>query len=124
MLRILIAYDTTEGQTRKIAQNVVDAIARSGKEVQVIDIRRPLTGFTLDGFDAILIGASIHMSKHSRQLGVCYRWDQRTIGVAGVRMQVGKPDFEWILDGDGCRAVHWLVVGDDEQILATIGYPG
>ena len=68
MLRILIAHDTTEGQTRTIAQHVVDAIARSGKEVQVIDIRRPPTGFTLDGFDAILIGASIHMSKHSRQL--------------------------------------------------------
>ena len=68
MLRILIAYDTTEGQTRTIAQHVVDAIARSGKEVEVIDIRRPPTGFTLDGFDAILIGASIHMSKHSRQL--------------------------------------------------------
>jgi menaquinone-dependent protoporphyrinogen oxidase len=68
MLRILIAYDTTEGQTRTIAQHVVDAIVRSGKEVQVIDIRRPPTGFTLDGFDAILIGASIHMSKHSRQL--------------------------------------------------------
>ena len=68
MLRILIAYDTTEGQTRTIAQHIVDAIARSGKEVQVIDIRRPPTDLTLDGFDAILIGASIHMSKHSRQL--------------------------------------------------------
>ena len=60
--------DTTEGQTRTIAQHVVDAIARSGKEVQVIDIRRPPTGFTLDRFDAVMIGASIHMSKHSRQL--------------------------------------------------------
>ena len=34
----------------------------------MIDIRRPPTGFTPDAFDAIVIGASIHMSKHSRQL--------------------------------------------------------
>ena len=68
MLRILIAYDTTEGQTRKIAQHVADAIVRSGQEVQVIDIRRRSSGFTLDGHDSIVIGASIHMSKHSRQL--------------------------------------------------------
>ncbi len=68
MPTILIAYDTTEGQTRKIAQHVADVIARSGRKVQVIDIRRPPTSFTMDGFDAIVIGASIHMSKHSRQL--------------------------------------------------------
>jgi menaquinone-dependent protoporphyrinogen oxidase len=34
----------------------------------VIDIRRPPKGFSPDGFDAIIVGASIHMSKHSRQL--------------------------------------------------------
>ncbi|MHB0958266.1 MAG: menaquinone-dependent protoporphyrinogen IX dehydrogenase [Pirellulaceae bacterium] len=68
MPRILIAYDTTEGQTRKVTQHVSDAIARSGQEVQVIDIRRLPTGFTLDGYDAIVIGASIHLGKHSRQL--------------------------------------------------------
>jgi menaquinone-dependent protoporphyrinogen oxidase len=68
MLRILIAYDTTEGQTRKIALHMANALSSGGKNVQVIDIRRRPTGFTLDGFDAILIGASIHMSKHSRQL--------------------------------------------------------
>ena len=68
MNTILIACDTTEGQTRKIAQHTANALSSKGEEVQVIDIRRPPTGFTLDGFDAILIGASIHMSKHSRQL--------------------------------------------------------
>jgi menaquinone-dependent protoporphyrinogen oxidase len=47
---------------------MANALSSGGKEVQVIDIRRHPTGFTLDGFDAILIGASIHMSKHSRQL--------------------------------------------------------
>jgi menaquinone-dependent protoporphyrinogen oxidase len=65
---ILIAYDTTEGQTRTIAEHIAGAITQSGKEVEVIDIRRPPIAFTLDRFDAVLIGASIHMSKHSSQL--------------------------------------------------------
>lgn len=67
-MKILIAYDTSEGQTRKVAQHVADVIARSGQEGEAIDIRRPPVGFTLDGFDAIVIGASIHLGKHSRQL--------------------------------------------------------
>lgn len=65
---ILIAYDTTEGQTRKIAQYMGEAVSRSGHDAQVIDIRRPPSGFSLDGFEAILVGASIHLGKHSRHL--------------------------------------------------------
>ena len=45
MLRILIAYDTTEGQTRNIAQHIADAIARSGKEVR--GDRHPTTTYGL-----------------------------------------------------------------------------
>jgi menaquinone-dependent protoporphyrinogen oxidase len=67
-VRILIAYDTTEGQTRKVALRIADALSGKGQNVEVIDIRRPPTGFSLGGFDAIVIGASIHLGKHSRQL--------------------------------------------------------
>jgi menaquinone-dependent protoporphyrinogen oxidase len=65
MPRVLIAYDTTEGQTRKIAQYMGDAVCRAGHDAQVIDIRRPPSGFSLDGSHAILVGASIHLGKHS-----------------------------------------------------------
>ncbi|NLX98190.1 MAG: menaquinone-dependent protoporphyrinogen IX dehydrogenase [Rhodopirellula sp.] len=68
MASILIAYDTTEGHTRKIAQYMGDSVSRSGHEAQVVDIRRPPTDFSLDSFDAVLVGASIHLGKHSRQL--------------------------------------------------------
>ncbi|HBO44015.1 MAG TPA: menaquinone-dependent protoporphyrinogen IX dehydrogenase [Planctomycetaceae bacterium] len=68
MAKILIAYDTTEGQTRKIAQSVGDSVRRGGHDAQVVDIRRPPSGFALDAFDAIVVGASIHLGKHSRRL--------------------------------------------------------
>jgi menaquinone-dependent protoporphyrinogen oxidase len=66
--KIVVAYDTTEGQTRKIARHVADVISRSGLDAQAIDLRRPPSGFSLDEFDAIVVGASIHMGKHSRRL--------------------------------------------------------
>lgn len=45
-----------------------EAVRRAGHDAQVIDIRRPPSGFLLDKFDAILVGASIHLGKHSRHL--------------------------------------------------------
>jgi menaquinone-dependent protoporphyrinogen oxidase len=67
MSHILIAYDTTEGQTRKIAQRMADAVAGAGHEVQLNDIRKLPSGFSVDQFDAAVVGASIHLGKHSRQ---------------------------------------------------------
>ena len=68
MAQLLIAYDTTEGRTRKIARYMGEVASRSGHEVQVIDIRRPPAGFSLEGFDVVLVGASIHVGKHSPRL--------------------------------------------------------
>ncbi|NLE37986.1 MAG: menaquinone-dependent protoporphyrinogen IX dehydrogenase [Pirellulaceae bacterium] len=75
-MKVLIAYDTTEGQTRKIAQYASDSIRRGGHDAQLIDIRRPPSGFVADGFDAILVGASIHLGKHSRRLSEFVRRHQ------------------------------------------------
>jgi len=50
MMNVLIAYDTTEGQTRKIAGSMGDAMGGSGHDARVIDIRRLPSGFVLDGF--------------------------------------------------------------------------
>lgn len=65
---ILIAYDTTEGQTRKIAQHVADLLAREGRTVQLHDIQKLPPHFSLAGAAAVMLGASIHMGKHSPRL--------------------------------------------------------
>ena len=78
MSRILIAYDTTEGQTRKIAQHLGDFVRRAGHDTQVIDNRRLPSGFSLDGFHAILVGGSIHMGKHSRRLSSTKQQERRS----------------------------------------------
>ena len=63
MTRILIPYGTTEGLTARISEYVAEVIRGHGREAEAVDIKgsaapRP------DGYDAVIVGASIHMGKH------------------------------------------------------------
>lgn len=68
MAPILVVYDTTEGHTRKIAQHVVDLIAREGRPVQLHDIQALPPRLSFAGAAGVMLGASIHMGKHSPRL--------------------------------------------------------
>ena len=81
MARILLAYGTTEGQARKIADRIAKELEASGHSVDLRDsttITEPLT----DGaYDAVMVGASVHQGRHqaavshfvSTNLGVLQR---------------------------------------------------
>ena len=61
-MKILIIYATTEGQTRKIARFMEDELRKAGHQILLCDATdNPPAP---DGFDAILIGASIHIAKY------------------------------------------------------------
>ena len=63
MLRVLIPYGTTEGLTAKISEYVADVIRGHGHEATVVDIKGSMAPKP-DGYDAVIVGASIHMGKH------------------------------------------------------------
>jgi menaquinone-dependent protoporphyrinogen oxidase len=63
MIKILIAYGTTEGQTERIAECVADVLRKSRAHAQAVDLKRS-NDVDLDGYDAVIVGASIHMGKH------------------------------------------------------------
>jgi menaquinone-dependent protoporphyrinogen oxidase len=63
MMKVLIPYGTTEGQTAKISEYLADVIRGHGHEAFVVDIKGSGT-LELDGYDAVIVGASIHMGKH------------------------------------------------------------
>jgi len=59
----LIPYGTTEGLTARISEYVADVVRSHGHEAESVDIGgagvpRP------DAYDAVIVGASIHMGKH------------------------------------------------------------
>ena len=61
-MKILIVYGTTEGQTRKISQFMETVLKDGGHEVTVADASE--TPPSPSSFDAVIIGASIHIHKY------------------------------------------------------------
>lgn len=63
MSRILIPYGTTEGSTAKISEYMVDVIQAHGHEAHAVDLKA--SGHPQpEGYDGVIVGASIHMAKH------------------------------------------------------------
>lgn len=63
MTRVLIAYGTSEGHTARIAEYMAKVIRDQGYEAYPVDIKRS-GAQEPDGYDAVIVGASIHMGKH------------------------------------------------------------
>jgi menaquinone-dependent protoporphyrinogen oxidase len=63
MTKILIGYGTTEGQTARIAGHLAEVIRSQGLEAQALDLKQS-KDTSLDGYDAVIVGGSIHMGKH------------------------------------------------------------
>jgi menaquinone-dependent protoporphyrinogen oxidase len=61
-MNYLIIYGTTEGHTRKIARFMEEVLKNAGHSVTIADATdRPPS---LQGYDAIIIGASVHAHKY------------------------------------------------------------
>jgi len=63
MMRVLIPYGTTEGLTARISEYVVDVVRGHGHEADAVDIKGSDVPEP-EGYDALIVGASIHMGKH------------------------------------------------------------
>src|SRR5215211_1021203 len=65
MTKILIAYGTTEGQTARIADHLAEVIRGRGFEADAFDLKGSKDA-SLSGYDAVIVGGSIHLSKHQK----------------------------------------------------------
>ena len=63
MTRVLIAYGTSEGHTARIAECIAKVIRDQGYEAYLVDIKRSGAPEP-HGYDAVIVGASVHMGKH------------------------------------------------------------
>nr|WP_239640383.1 flavodoxin domain-containing protein [Halogeometricum pallidum] len=68
MSSFLVTYATGEGQTAKIADRIAATIGERGHETSVLDVRDRPESFTLEGYDAAIVGASIHVGKHQDEV--------------------------------------------------------
>jgi menaquinone-dependent protoporphyrinogen oxidase len=63
VMKVLIVYGSTEGQTRKIARFLKEETEKLGHIVSLSDSTDNPTP-SADGYDLVLIGASVHMHKY------------------------------------------------------------
>ena len=69
-MKILIAYGSTEGQTRKIADAVADTIRKKGHEADLLDTSDVKSTTQTDAFDRIILAASVHEERHQESIEV------------------------------------------------------
>jgi menaquinone-dependent protoporphyrinogen oxidase len=67
-MRVLIAYATTEGQTRRIATAMAGQVRERGHDVRLVDIAIKPSDVHPADFDAIVIAASVHREKHQEDM--------------------------------------------------------
>ena len=69
-MKILIAYGTTEGQTRKISETLAAQIRELGHAVELFDTSGLPGGLQVESFDRIIIAGSVHERRHQESVEI------------------------------------------------------
>jgi menaquinone-dependent protoporphyrinogen oxidase len=69
-MKVLIAYATTEGQTRKIAEKVANQVRELGHVAELVDVDRGRHNINVDDFNAVIVAASVHQHDHQDAIEV------------------------------------------------------
>ena len=105
-MKILVAYGTTEGQTRKIARFTADRLADAGHAVELLDVA-DAEGLDLGRFGAAVLAGSIHGGRYQRALTEFARANAQALGARptlflSVSLSAAGADAE---DWEGIRGI-------------------
>lgn len=64
MAKLLIAYGTTGGHTRKVAEHIAAAVRARGHLVDLMDTATDPTPAEPDEYDGVVVAASLHGGRH------------------------------------------------------------
>jgi menaquinone-dependent protoporphyrinogen oxidase len=65
---MLVAYGTTEGQTRKIAEFIAERLRIRGHRVDLVDTATPAAGQVQPVYQGAILGGSLHQQRHQSSL--------------------------------------------------------
>lgn len=68
MTHILIVYGTTDGHTRKIAQVLAENLRAQFCSVDIVDSAGMLRRLSPEGYDGVIVAASVHIGDFQRQV--------------------------------------------------------
>src|SRR5690606_7321031 len=99
MARILIAYTTHEGQTRKVVETIASEARELGHEVDLVDVAHesPEWSGTLDAYDGFLVAGSIRAAHHDPALvafvaGHLEQLERKPSAFVSVSLSAGSPE--------------------------------
>jgi menaquinone-dependent protoporphyrinogen oxidase len=67
-MKALVAYGTTEGQTRKIAEYVAERIGAAGDSAELLHCEHQSADHQVADFDLVMVVASIHQQAHQKSV--------------------------------------------------------
>jgi menaquinone-dependent protoporphyrinogen oxidase len=73
ILHVLVAFASHEGQTEKIAHHAARVIEDRGHLARLVDVRADDTTDALEGIDAAILAASLHIGAHDPALAAFAR---------------------------------------------------
>ncbi len=103
-MKFLIAFGSTEGQTKKIAEWVAARIAESGHEARTYDSNRFLRDLDVASFDAMIVAGSVHQKLHQDSIVGFARahkaqLDERPATFLSISLNAGLKGHEEECDG-------------------------
>ena len=69
-MKILVAYGTSEGQTRKIAEAVAARVNELRHDAHLYDTAGNPAGLHADSYDKIIVAGSVHQQRHQESVEV------------------------------------------------------
>lgn len=90
-MQVLIVYGTTEGQTRKIAEQLAEHIRQRGHDVTLYDTESLNQELDVTNFRAVFVAGSVHQERHQSTISdfVVARRDQlQTIPAAFISVSL------------------------------------
>ncbi len=66
-MRVLIAYGSRYGSTEEIAHKLAGFLGEEGVEATVLDVKRERRWPSLEGYDGVLVGSGVKISKWMRE---------------------------------------------------------
>lgn len=86
MQPILVAYGSTEGQARKVAEFIAERVRRRGHRVDLVDAATPAAQQVVPTYLAAIVGGSVHQHRHQSALAHFIKDNRAWLGAMPVAL--------------------------------------
>ena len=96
-MKLVIIFETGEGQTRKIAEFIADLVRKADHDVTLVDTSEKTADLSLDTADKVILAAPVHERRHPKAFEVAVGAARQTLTelptlMVSVSLKAAFPD--------------------------------